>query len=78
MSAVTRNQVIGALRRLGFSQANSGSKHGPTWMNDSREVIHPNLKKKIVSLEAVYGLSSELEAKGMCSRQDFVQLIRVS
>ena len=78
MSAVTRNQVIGALRRLGFSQANSGSKHGPTWMNESQEVIHPNLKKKIVSLEAVYGLGSELEAKGMCSRHDFSRLIRFS
>lgn len=78
MSAITRKQVIGVLRRLGFFQANNGSTHGPTWMNNTRKVIHPNLKKKIVSLEAVYGLGSELEAKGMCSRQDFVRLIRAS
>ncbi len=78
MSAITRNQVIDALRRLGFCQANSGSRHGPTWMNESREVIHPNLKNKIVSLEAVYGLGNELEAKGLCQRQDFIRLIRFS
>jgi len=70
-------RIKGVLRRLGFKPIAGGNSTGhETWGDCRGKRIHPVFRKNAVHHGVLFSLGLEMEAKGVLSRQRFLQVVK--
>ncbi len=73
---VETRKVVRALKELGFETTNKGHKHGHIFQREDKITARPNTQRREMTHQALYQLGNELEGKQVCSRQEFIAMVK--